>query len=313
MMLYDKPALTSQQHVVQWQERGLHVPDINQACHYLDVISYYRLSAYSLPLQQGNTDHHFRPGTTFEQLLDHYIFDRELRLLLLDAIERIEVALRACMTNVLATNHGSHAYLDASIFDTRYRHDWLLQQVQKKCDDSHTESFIAHYRSKYSTPELPPVWMVMEILTFKEVSLLFSNLRLRSDKQAISRYWNIPDTLLRSWFRALSDLPNHCAHYSRVWNREFGSRPQRPRRPLPDWPSLTPVVVNSKYGEQQIDPSGRLYMMLVVIEYLLRRINPESDWHVRLYALLERHPGVSRGHMGIPEDWSSQSFWRLVG
>lgn len=97
------------------------------------MVSYYRLSAYTLPFQCGNPEHHFNHGASFCKVLDLYIFDRQLRLLLLDAIERIEVALRARMTNALAKNHGSHAYLDRAIFDTRYDHDWLLQQIQRKC------------------------------------------------------------------------------------------------------------------------------------------------------------------------------------
>jgi hypothetical protein len=36
----------------------------------------------------------FRPGTTFQQVMNLYVFDKRLRLLFLDAIERVEVALR---------------------------------------------------------------------------------------------------------------------------------------------------------------------------------------------------------------------------
>jgi len=310
MTVYDKPVLTSLQHIELWQQRGLQVPEIERACHYLDVISYYRLSAYSIPFQRANPRHQYRDNTEFDDLIDLYVFDRELRLLLLDAVERIEVALRASMTNVLAAHHGSHAYLDATIFDTRYNHGWLLTQIENKCRDNKAEPFIDHYRRKYSDPVLPPIWMVLEVLTFKEVSLLFSNLRCKEDKQALSHFWAVPDALLRSWFRALSDLRNVCAHHSRVWNREFGSRPQQPRKPLPGWPRLMPVVVEGVNGKQTIEPNKRLYMLLVVTEYLLRRVNPESDWHKRLFALMQKHSKVSRAHMGMPDEWFLDPFWR---
>ena len=311
MTVYDKPVLSARQHIEQWQARGLRVPDLDKACHYLDVISYYRFSAYSLPFQHGNPDHSFREGVLFDDLLDLYIFDRELRLLIQDAVERIEVALRASMTNVLAGHHGSHAYLDSSVFDTRYDHNWLIDQIKKKCNEPKVESFIDHYRRRYTTPSLPPIWMVLEILTFKEVSVLFSYLRLKEDKQALVRYWGVPDALLCSWFRALSDLRNVCAHHSRVWNREFGSRPQQPKKQLSGWPDLTPVVVEGAQGRQIIDPGKRLYMLLVVIEFLLRRVNPESDWHRRLFALMQKHGKVSKAHMGMPDNWADDPFWRL--
>jgi abortive infection bacteriophage resistance protein len=59
MTAYNKPALTSAEHIRQWQDRGLAVPDPQRAERYLSVISYYRLSAYSLPFQVGNPDHRF--------------------------------------------------------------------------------------------------------------------------------------------------------------------------------------------------------------------------------------------------------------
>ena len=308
MNSFTKPSLTIDQQIDQWVNRGLNVPDRPKAEHYLSVISYYRLSAYTLPFQNGNPDHQFQAGVSFQHVLDLYVFDRELRLLILDAVERIEVALRASMTNVLAQRHGPHAYMDAGIFDTRYNHDWLLEQIRRKCDDYNAETFIAHYRNTYTAPELPPVWMVMEILTFKEVSVLFSKLRNKQDKQEIAEFWGVPDAVLRSWFRAISDLRNICAHHSRTWNREFGSRPLIPRRTPANWPDLTKPLT-----DPHIESTRRIYYQLIVIEFLLQVVNPESTWHWRLKALMDRYPNVSKAHMGMPENWAEDPFWRFDG
>ncbi|HIE07088.1 MAG TPA: Abi family protein, partial [Desulfarculaceae bacterium] len=287
MTVFDKLPLSISEHINQWNKRGLSITDRERAERYLSVISYYRLSAYSLPFQTGNPDHHFKQGISFEDVLELYIFDRRLRLLILDAIERIEVALRARMTNVLAENHGPHAYLNKDIFDTRYNHDWLISQVRRKCNDNRAETFIKHYRTRYRDPDLPPVWMILEILTFKEVSVLFSYLRTKEDKQAIAGFWGLNDTVLRSWFRALSDLRNVCAHHSRTWNREFGSRPMVPKKPPAIWPDL-----NRPLADPKIKTTRRLYYLLVVIETLLRNINPGSTWHERLWDLLEKYPNT---------------------
>ena len=307
MTIFNKPPLSISEHIDQWLSRGLLISDPARARRYLSVISYYRLSAYTLPFQVGDSEHHFRAGTSFDAVLDLYIFDRRLRLLILDAIERIEVALRARMTNVLAGNHGPYAYLQKEIFDTRYNHDWLVRQIRRKCDDIQAETFIKHYREKYTDPELPPVWMVMEILTFKEISVLFSQLRLKKDKQVIASFWGMPDTVLRSWFRALSDLRNICAHHARTWNREFGSRPVFPRKKPKPWPDFSLTLADSR-----IVPTRRLYLFLTVIETLLRKINPSSTWHKRLFNLLQDHSEVSRAHMGMPEKWDEDPFWRLT-
>lgn len=306
MIIFSKPPLTIAEHLAQWQDRGMQILDPIKASRYLSVISYYRLSAYTLPFQLGKGEHRFHPNVSFEDVLDLYIFDRRLRLLILDAIERIEVALRARMTDVLASHHGAHAYLKKEIFDTRYNHSWLMEQVSKKCNDTQAETFIKHYRETYSEPSLPPIWMVMEILTFKEVSSLFTNLRLKEDKQAIASFWSIQDTVLRSWFRALSDLRNVCAHHSRTWNREFGSKPLVPKRRPAEWPDLS-----MKSADPRVEGTHRLFYLLVVITYLLRKINPSSNWVKRLYGLLQDHPKVSKAHMGMPERWNLDPYWRL--
>lgn len=305
MNQFNKLPLTVDDQLSLWQSRGLHLPNAERAERYLSVISYYRLSAYSLPFQIANSEHFFRPGVTFDDILSLYVFDRQLRLLILDAIERIEVAFRARMTQVLGENYGAHAYTDPQIFNTAYRHDWLLEKVREKCDGRNAEPFLQHYRQKYRAPELPPVWMMMEVLTFKEVSALFANLRQKKDKQAISDFWNLPMPVAESWFRALSDLRNTCAHHARTWNREFGSRPMMFKKAPAIWPNLSPLPRTG------IDPTRRLYYLLVVTEYLLRRINPGSSWHRRLFELMDQHPQVSREHMGMPENWYKEKFWHF--
>jgi len=92
-MLYEKPALPISDQIELLKSRGLIVENYQRAEHYLSNIGYYRLSAYMLPYKQIGVDK-FREDITFETILDTYIFDRELRLLVFDAIERIEIAFR---------------------------------------------------------------------------------------------------------------------------------------------------------------------------------------------------------------------------
>ena len=101
---YCKPALTIEQQIDLLVSRGLTIPDRDKALHYLNYIGYHRLSGYFLTFQQnapGVESHSFKKGVTFKDILDIYIFDRELRLLVMDAIERIEVAFRACISNTI--------------------------------------------------------------------------------------------------------------------------------------------------------------------------------------------------------------------
>ncbi len=90
-MNYTKPPLLYAEQLKLLTGRGLIINDVISAELYLQHISYYRLSAYMIPFQ-GKKDV-FNADTTFEKIVDLYVFDRELRLLVLDAIERIEIAV----------------------------------------------------------------------------------------------------------------------------------------------------------------------------------------------------------------------------
>lgn len=316
MTAFDKPAQTIDQHLDTLRQRELDIPDEARARHYLGNISYYRLSAYTRPFYRpGQADHLFLDGTGFDDILHLYVFDRELRLLLLDAIERLEVALRAQFTNTMAEHHGPHGYLDAKLFDTRYDHGKLIALLDNKAKAREVETFLTHYRSKYkSAPAQPPIWMAVELLTFKEVSILFTNLRQPRDIKRIEAHFGQKFRLLKSWFRSLSDLRNVCAHHARVWNREFGSRPEMPKKIPTHWPVVPEAIATGAHGHlrQTLNPRHRLYLQLVVIETLMQVVSPKSRWTERLVHLLDRYPQVSQPHMGFPPDWDKENFWKAA-
>lgn len=313
MNSYLKPPLSLDEQLRLLVERGLLIGDEAKARHYLANISYFRFSAYTRPFYIPDQDeHHFIDGTHFEQVLELYVFDRELRLLLLDAIERLEVALRARLTEVLATHYKNpFCYLDPVLFDSRYDHDWLLTELKKKAQGHKMEHFMAHYRERYpSAPEQPPIWMAMELLTFAQISNLFSQLKPPEVQKEIAGHFGWPHAVLKSWFRSLSDLRNWCAHHSRVWNRELGTAPLWPKKG-----SERLAVVSERLPvnlDQQLNSRKRLYFLLVIIESLLTRVSPNSAWSIRLAALLAKYPHISLAHMGIPANWQQDPFWQAA-
>jgi abortive infection bacteriophage resistance protein len=88
-MQYSKPASTISEQIELLKRRGLYINDDNSAAHYLNNISYYRLEGYWWPMQRDKINHFFKPHSRFEDVISLYNFDRELRILLFDVIERI--------------------------------------------------------------------------------------------------------------------------------------------------------------------------------------------------------------------------------
>lgn len=205
MTRFTKQALTIQEQVDQWIDRDLKVPDRTKAEHFLSVISYYRLSAYSLPFQLGRNDHRFRQGTTFDDILNLYSFDRELRLLVMDAIERLEVALRTQITNHMSVTYDPHWYLNSVLFNAGYKHNNLLIKIDDEMARKNKETFLEHYQRTYCNPSRPPSWMVTEILTIGDLSILYDRLSNSSDQHVIASCFCIHSKLLRSWFHSISN------------------------------------------------------------------------------------------------------------
>lgn len=196
---FNKPALSLDQQIDLLTAREFVVPDRQKALHYLRYIGYYRLSDYTLPFQQripGLPSHTFREGINFETILDLYIFDRGLRLLVMDAIERVEVAVRVAISNTMSEKYGPHWYMEKKFFRKSSSHDKLLDEIRlqtrytaKDGSPQHKkrETFIQHYFKKYQTPELPPSWMITEVLSIGTWSAIYSNLSECRDKKAICK------------------------------------------------------------------------------------------------------------------------------
>jgi abortive infection bacteriophage resistance protein len=111
-MQYPKGALTFQQQLDLMVSRGLEVADQARALEVLQCVSYYRLAGYWYGFRLPGAED-FEPGAAFDEALRLYEFDRRLRLLVRDAVERLEVALRTAITYEFGHQYGAFGHLDA--------------------------------------------------------------------------------------------------------------------------------------------------------------------------------------------------------
>lgn len=106
METFAKPTLSVVNQIALLRQRGLVISDASKASHYLQTIGYYRLSAYFLPYQKAQDL--FCPEATFNDALELYLFDKRLRMLVMDALERIEIGVRTTISNEMSSDYGSH-------------------------------------------------------------------------------------------------------------------------------------------------------------------------------------------------------------
>lgn len=130
---FSKPATTYAQQIVLLQQRGMIIENPTEAEFYLQHLNYYRLGAYWLPFEADHTTHQFKSETRFSDVLNSYIFDRELRLLVLDAIERVEVSVRSQWAYQMAHRHGPHAHLNADLACKHQSISWRWRRKRRHC------------------------------------------------------------------------------------------------------------------------------------------------------------------------------------
>jgi len=286
-------------------ERGMVISDQRETAHFLQFVSYYRLSGYFFHFQTrdgGENNDKFLPDVRFDKIKNIYIFDRELRLLVMDAVERIEVAFRTQLVNVMCQKYGPHWFMDSRHF-VDYNHADLIHKLDqivreyaeaKRRGRPKGELFIDHYAAKYADPKYPPCWMLAEVLSLQTWSVIFSRLKYRDCQKAIAASFGISNEILESWMHCITYLRNLCAHHGRLWRRVFTIKPMK-----------------AVSYQNQLRDNGKFYAQAVILFVLLRRVAPKTEWHQRLSDLIDKYPDVSIRDIGFPMNWQSDMFWGL--
>ena len=302
MKKYSKPAISIKNQIDKLEKRGLKFNDKIEAEKTLSNISYYRLRAYTYPFQDNtNPNHPFTQEITFEEIIKLYEFDSKLRLIIFEATEYIEVALRTQIVYQMSIKNGSHWYCEPQFYRDSLRFANHLTTLQDEISRS-KEDFIGHYNNNYYDPIFPPAWMSLEVVSMGLLSKIFENLKLGEEKKAILRHFGLKKMdILENWMLCFTALRNICAHHSRVWNRRL-TKINIPKDTIDDF------LQNSNYQP------NKLYMTLSCMVYMLKRINPKCKLVQNIKELVTSFNGSSRilKDMGFPDGWEKEKLWNEV-
>lgn len=298
-MKYTKQALSITEQIERLEYRGLQFNNKKKAAHYLSNISYYRLRAYTYSYQDNTDENHpFIKPVSFEEIIDLYVFDRRLRILIFNAIEKIEIALRTKIVYEYAVVHGSHWFENKELFHNAHffikNNNKLFEEVERS-----DETFIKHYNQKYKNPKYPPAWMSLEVASMGLLSKIFANLKNSPLKNKVCNEFGLKKSkYLTSWMHSFVALRNICAHHSRVWNRRFTAKPLIP------YNTLNPFIKNQNIH------ANKLYAQLCCINYISSIISPESSFKHDLKQLLSSCNLVDTKEMGFPYNWEEEQIWK---
>jgi abortive infection bacteriophage resistance protein len=290
--------LTIDQQIELLKQKKLIIPDEEYAKYWLSHVSYYRLKHYTFSFKDINDNHNFIPNTTFDQVLQLYLFDRKLKLVIFDGLETIEVAIKTMLSNTLSQAYGAHWYMEQTMFSEKFEYEKFIKTIEDEFDDP-DENSVKVYKTVYTDPTLPPSWMVMELLTFGTVSKIFEHIQARQEKQDICWHFNLPDNILMSWLHCFTHMRNRCAHHSRFVYRSVKHEPILPSR-------------RKHIFLDEVDSINRssLYAALCCMQHLISKINVDSSFKSDLLSLIELNPQINYSHMGFTENWRKEKIWQ---
>lgn len=294
-MEYTKPFLTFEEQAdLLMKDRGM-VADRDDLIRHLQDVGYYRLSGYWHIHKKHGSDE-FWEGTRFKRVWDMYVFDRQFRLVVLDAVKRVEVYMRTQLAYLLAEQTGPFGFLDRNnlprLTEERYEH------FMDKCHDAYGrtktgEPFAKHFHDKYGDKhDLPPYWMLVNVMDFGMVVTLYKGSPVPV-RQQIAKELGVSNKVLDSWLVTVNTVRNICAHRGRLWNRIIGNPPMIPRA--------------SEWHDPHEVKNDKMFGTLTVLSYLLERVAPDTEWRARLLdkvlKLSRRTPGAWAAGLRTTRGW----------
>ncbi|SFD25573.1 Abi family protein [Algibacter pectinivorans] len=303
--MFDKTPFTLTQQVAQLKQRGLIIKHPRIAEKYLINISYYRLGEYWYVMQSDKENHTFKPNSKFEDVIALYNFDAELRLLLFDVIEKIEISLRTKLIYHLSHEIDPWWFQNFDLFNDSKALVKTLSNLENEITRTKDESIKNHIKKYKDDKRFPPAWKSLEQTSFGGLSKLYGNLKhtVNSKDVIAVEFGAVNHTYLPSWLQSIAVIRNYCAHHSRLWNRNIPGTVKLLSKPPNPW-----ITEPNNVPKQH--EFSKLYVHMCLMRYMLNTILPRNEFASRLNNLFEKYPNVDPNALGMKPKWQEEPLWK---
>lgn len=250
-----------------------------KAAYSLSIISYYRIKEFAKPfaiMKKGDDNKKSidYQNTKFEIVISRYYQDKNLRLHLLHAIEDIEVALKTRVAYILGKNElDSYGYLDFSKWCNKEEYckhylRYRQNDFKKKLLSTIKNSGSSEIREKQKNDKMsfPPVWLMINSLTFGQVVALLELMSIKNLTK-ISQQFSCNNSELLSWLKCINLVRNICAHNSNVIDFKLTTTPSIKE----EWKKLLYEYKPGVY-------SNRIALPFLIILEMMDQINPKYQF-----------------------------------
>lgn len=274
------------------QSRGLSIDNLTNAKDFLYRNNYYRISGYSLTLRNHDV---FSKTANFQNIVDIYNFDHELRHILLKYIEVIEVTVKSIYAYEFSKKYGPTEYLNSAYFTDPNKHSEIITKAeQQKKSKLHHEAYLKHFVEDLK--EDIPLWGYIDLFTISDISFLYSisDPTLKLDIAKAIGIEKRGGDLLSHFMHSMTIIRNLCAHGSRLYNRLFEQKPSL---------NKTEKKLLIIQADGTVD-NAHLYGFILVMKRLLKP-NEFSRMKGEIIGLSQKYPFVNMQHYGFRNDWKN--------
>ena len=145
-----KPFKTYEEQLALLKQRGMCVSDDSNALEILKTENYYRISGYWLTMLKKNSDgaESFYPGTSFDDVIDLYRFDSDLRIVIMAATVTIETNLKAYTAYYHGQKYGPCGYMSNDNAEDIWNHAQFINALSTDLKRRKEELFVIHHSHK---------------------------------------------------------------------------------------------------------------------------------------------------------------------
>lgn len=281
---------TIDEQIALLRSRGLAIADEELARDFLLRNNYYRISGYSLTLRSHDV---FSKNASFQNIVDIYCFDHEFRHVLLQYIEKIEVAVKSVYTHEFTRLHGPTGYLDVSHFTDPVKYKEIIDKVEKQKDSRLPhEAYLKHYIEELK--EDIPLWAYIDLFTISDVSFMYK-ISEKDVKDAVAASLGLyarGADILERFMHSITIIRNLCAHGSRLYNRLFEQKP---------WLNKKEQRLLIK-GKDGIVDNAHLFGFILIMRRLLK-LEEFTEMKAQILELNGKYPFVDMRYYGFPKGW----------
>lgn len=211
---------------------------------YYSIINGYKEPFLDIDKTARASDDRYKEGTSFSDLYNLFLFDRDLRELTFHYLIKVEALVRTVCSYTFSEQHmGANDYLKQEnfaseeeylsyglsgyVFNMQILHNELMKKATRSKRD-----FVSHYRDNHGWI---PLWVLSNDLTFGNIEHFFNLMKPKEQELVCKRiveatkakgsklgYFNSEEA--RVGLDVIVKVRNMCAHDERLYCAKIGKR-----------------------------------------------------------------------------------------